>query len=231
MEWASPVRTGQQQHFFSLVGVPKGQSHALTANAAALALPAPALAVAGKYAGMDGEVAVLGSDHAFGIALFKLGLARPLLTASHPVDIDWDYATGMLVVEAAQEATLQLALEGPRVLINGEARNLETASGGLTQLTLTAGRHELSGARPAAALLGDVQAGLQDLLKQGVTLRAAKRISKNDTDAEPPALARATLASVGGQIVDMTVITTPDGPLLALASEKGSALSTPGPDC
>jgi hypothetical protein len=221
MEWSDAVQVGQQQRFFTLLGAPRGECYALSANAAALALPVPALALVGQYGHTEAEVAVLASDHAFGLKLSRLGLDQPLLVASHPVDIDWDYTTGELVVIATQDTLLQLALEDAQITVNGEQKALERNSDGASLLPLPAGRHRILSARPRTAMLAHTQTNLQNLLAKGESQRTAKREAR-DTEAELelPALQRIASANVGGQITDMISLATPAGPLLAVSSGK-----------
>ncbi len=146
--WRGPAKSGQHRIDFSLIARRGGDPAAAAAclrladNAAMLALPAPALAVVGEYGATRAELAVLGADHAFARQCRTLGVGQAALTASAPVDLDWDLRGGDLHLVCAQAVTLKLPA--------GERQ-------------LPAGRHHLTGvtaaltAEPLAALLTQAQ--------------------------------------------------------------------------
>jgi hypothetical protein len=68
---------------------------------------------------------VLSAGHLFGLDITRAGLDQPVLTASAPVTVDWDFATGKLVIVGREPATVTLA---------GRAQ----------PLVLAAGRHEVT---------------------------------------------------------------------------------------
>ncbi|MEJ2705004.1 MAG: hypothetical protein P8Z79_21410, partial [Sedimentisphaerales bacterium] len=73
MQWLGRVRKGEHRYFFSLVGDQGASvgSVRLAGNAAALALPSPALATMGEFQGIKAELAILAKDH-----LYAKGLVR-----------------------------------------------------------------------------------------------------------------------------------------------------------
>ncbi|MCK5712506.1 MAG: hypothetical protein KAI25_07315, partial [Hyphomicrobiaceae bacterium] len=102
MRWLGPVKEGRHQIFFSVIAHNPNDAKTDPAcvrvadNAAALALPSAALAVAGKYANVEGETVVLAQDHLFGKGLKCAGWNRSLISATKPVNIDWDFLTGRM---------------------------------------------------------------------------------------------------------------------------------------
>ena len=112
MAWHGAVRAGDRRVYFSLVGMEPEGCFRLSDSAAALALPGPALATAGGYAGVEGELVILAGDHLYGRGVTKVGLAGTLLKAGAPVDADWDFETGELNFVTTSETQVVVAL-GP----------------------------------------------------------------------------------------------------------------------
>jgi hypothetical protein len=145
-KWIGTVKEGEHRRVFNVLGALRAQCKQLSGNAAALALPEPALALVGKYDNSQAQLAVLGSDHLFGIGLLKAGDPEPLLEADKPVDADWDFTSGMLSINTTQATSVRLA----------------TAEG-ILQLQLTDGRHQLQ-VYPQAYALGKTQEYLASLM-------------------------------------------------------------------
>ncbi len=177
----------------------------LTDNAAALALPQPAVAVVGEWKNCQGELVILGSDHLHGKGLTRAGLGQPLLEADAPVDVDWDFATGALHVIAARPTQLRIGLAEPKTL------------------SLPAGRHTLDGGNPASS-----DAELSALLAEANAKRA-KPVSPATAKAPaPPSLAAAFTANVGDAVTDLIAISS-DKQQLTCAAE-GNTIHLLGAD-
>lgn len=230
MEWRGPVRDGGRRFFFHLLGCnPDGSEEGLACariaeNAAALALPEPALAVAGSYGGCEGELVILAYTHLYARAARRVGLKAPLLAADQPVDIDWDFATGELHVEAGTGATVRLALAPGRVLLDGKPVSGQADADGLLAVRLPAGRHLVQGARPRT----DLSAGLATLLAEARRQRAVLVAASAAPGPKAPEWPPAARARVSGKPGSSAVVPAPDGPLLCVAVEK--AIHLLGPD-
>jgi hypothetical protein len=125
MQWAGSVGHGQHQIFFTLLGVQPGaekytlRCERVAANAAALALPEPGVAVSGRYQDLEGELVVMAADHLFGKSLRRAG---EMLSADRPVDADWDYTSGRAHVTVSGQARLGMRLgPGRAVRVDGAA--------------------------------------------------------------------------------------------------------------
>jgi hypothetical protein len=199
-------------------------------NAAALAVPAPAIAVVGEYGGVNARLAVLAQDHLHGHNLTSAGVDDVLVAADTPVDVDWDFAAGALHIVASQDTSLTLRLASPDdATLDGEPARGRTGGDGMTSFTLSAGRHIFSGALPERAARETAAVRLAALLSQGARERA--RLAKAATDAPRPAapdLTEAMAASVGGEIVDVIVI--PDGDSRLICAAEGVTVHALSPD-
>jgi hypothetical protein len=249
MQWCGPAKKGESKAFFSLVGVQAGAAKAtlgclqLTDNAAALALPDPALAVIGRYEGVQADFAVVAADHCFGKQLRAVALPastddgasttnerrssltrRYLLSATVPVDLDWDFATGVLHVTADEPTRLQLVLEsGEQVRVNGERLSGAREEAGATLLDLSAGRHKIDGATPASSGVKELASWLSRQLVVGRENRArtASAVAAATTP-ELPSLTAAMTADVGGAVADLRTIPQQGG--AAVCAVEGKAV-------
>ncbi|MCC6445973.1 MAG: VCBS repeat-containing protein [Armatimonadetes bacterium] len=216
MRWEGPVKKGERKIFFSLVGLePEGRSlfcSGLAENAAALLLPEPALAVAGRYQNIEGEAVVLSQDHLFGKGLRR---AEPLhLAADHPVDADWDLISGVLNVSASRKTGLSLP---PLQSLTLDGQPVKQSP-----IVLEPGRHILRGARLRPAIL---QENARQLAAHLAAARAGRAQSSAEGQAarpQAPPLEEAFSARIGGGAAASAQVPTPEGPMMAVAA--GSAV-------
>ena len=229
MDWTGAVRVGDRRHAFYLIGRVASNSAGqleclrIAPNAAALSLPAPAVAVAGEYDRIAGDLVVLASDHLLGHALTRAGLEGVLLESDAPVDVEWDFAAGSVQVVAAAPSRLAFAADGTRALVDGQAGRL-SQSGDTCRVTLSEGRHEVTGLRPAD---GGLDAALAALLIDG---RAARQAELSVTPAPTPAvpdLVPVARADVGAAVTRVEVLTGTDGPQRAVAAGTAIHVVTP----
>jgi hypothetical protein len=226
--WSGPSQVGEHRKTFTLIAqTVAAQPLAclrLGDNAAALSLPAPALAVAGRRGGIEGELVVLAGDHLFGRALTVAGLDYPLVVADQPVELDWDFVSGRLAVSSPKGCTLTVRLAAPdKLLLAGKPLGL--APGVSAEIKLPAGDHLLTEAR----LPGELLAGLQQGLGQQLATGRTERDKALAQQAAVPPLQLAEMkpqvqASVGGKVSDLTTVTTANGTLLAVAVGKDITL-------
>ena len=97
MAWRGTVQQGSERRFFSLIAAEGTVCARLAENAAVLALPEPAVAAVGAYEGLQAELVVLARDHLHGVNATEVALGASLLSASAPVQVDWDFHSGALV--------------------------------------------------------------------------------------------------------------------------------------
>ena len=220
MDWHGAVKQDEHRIAFYLAGqtaaAPPGAlaCERVAANAVALALPQPALAVVGEYGEAEGKLVVMAEDHLYGH-----GLTRGVLASSDvPVDLDWDFAKGEVHVVAAAPATLGLSLADPNNLrLDGELARGQ-AAGGISRLSLSAGRHLLTGASPASEARGKLMALLERARSEGEKLRAeAVASAAGPAPLAVPELPAAMTAQVGGKIADVVEVPSVSGPRLAVA--------------
>ncbi len=219
MEWTGPVKENQRRIFFSLIAKgPSGEKDGLACvrvaeNAAALALPVKGLAVAGEYAGVKGEFAIVTEEHVFGKALTDIALDGALLRADSPVSVDWDFAAGALHIVAEKDTRVSLALDGADDL---QAR------------TLPAGRHVLTNMKANAVILKKTADRLAVLLAEGSKQRS-QAAPETARDAALPPLQAAMTATVGGNVTAMITIPSAQGPLVCAAEgSRVHVLATDG---
>ena len=88
---------------------------------------------------MKGELVVLAEDHLYGHALTSAGIGSVLVSSDAPVDLDWDFASGVANVVAAQPTTLRLSLKTPDELRLGGQPVTGTVAGGSLQRCVAQG--------------------------------------------------------------------------------------------
>lgn len=233
MKWNGAVEKGDHRFAFYLIGQTTSRPPASLAcvrvadNAAALALPEPALAVVGKYGQASGELAVLAEDHLYGHALTSAGIESVLLSSDVPVDIDWDFNGGVVNVVATKPTTLGLSLAAPdKLKVNGEPAKTQRVDG-IDSVQLPEGRHVFTGASPATDSRTQLVGALQHLLAQGRKLRC-QRLADADRRIKPTAkgLPVALSGHVGGGVVDMIRVDSDEGTRLAVAEGRTIHLLT-----
>lgn len=234
MNWNGTVKQGQHRIAFYLIGASRpGSSGSLACmrladNAAVMALPQAALAVAGEYRQTKGKWALLAEDHLAGHAVTIAGIEDPLMASDVPVDIDWDLAAGVVQVVAEKPAVLRLRLAASDGLrLDGVAVNAVRAND-MCSLAMAAGRHTVTGAAPAAGAMSRQISALQRLLAEART-RQANGLATPAAQAK--ATARALSASAtfqaGAGVTQLIPVTLADGSQLALAAENKIHLLSP----
>jgi hypothetical protein len=229
MSWNGAVKKGEHRIAFYLIGQTPSRSPStlacdrLAGNAAALALPQPALSVVGQYGRMKGELVLLAEDHLHGHAILSAGIESVLVSSDVPVDLDWDFARGIANVVAAKATTLRLGLSAADELrIDGEPAKTRR-EGGIYSLPLPEGRHVLTGASPATETGTPLAIALNRLLAQGRKLRA-EALAPAASRVKPLAaeLPVALSAKVGGKVVAMIGMPSAGGTQLGIA--EGSTI-------
>jgi len=234
MNWNGAVAKDQHRLAFYLIGQTGSESPDSLActrvadNAAAMALPEPALTVVGEYEQVKGELAVLAEDHLCGHALTSAGIDSVLVSSDAPAEIDWDFTSGEANVVATKQTTLRLSLTTADKLRMDDKPARAGHADGIYSIALPEGRHVFSGVIPAPEAKTGLAAALKRLLAQGQKLRAealaAAASPVKPTAAELPV---ALTAQAGGKVADMIVVPLPDGAQLAVAEGSTIHLLSP----
>lgn len=237
MNWSGPVKNGQHRMAFYLMAAGgTNSSNALACarladNAAVMALPQAALAVVGEF-GEDqqtkGKWVLLAEDHLAGHAVTSAGVNATLMISDVPVDIDWDFAAGVVHVVAEKPGMLRLRVPAAYSLrVDGAAAKAFELNG-VCSFRLAAGRHVITGATPAAETNSRRIAALQRLLAEATASRA-KEVAGAAPRAKPtePVLPVAGTFQAGTGVTELIPVTTANGAQLALAVENKIHLLSP----
>jgi len=224
LQWHGAATAGEHLRFFSLISRTPETSGAcvrIADNAAALALPEPALAVSGGFNDTVCDLAVFQESSLWGIGLRSAGIDGLLVRCSEPVGLNWDFASGTVEVHADKPTRLALALaEGARLSLDGESVTL-TDEDGLRAFDLPAGAHKLTGATPGG--IAELKSQLASALQMGRENRERLVAAAKATPAPTaPALQAPLQAIVGGSVTDMVMVPSAAGPLVCTA--VGSAV-------
>lgn len=224
MSWRGSVQKGQNHVFFHLLGQSTPGSNKglacqkLSDNAAALALPEAAIAVAGTYKNIEGDLVLLSEKTLYGHALRAARLSRPLLLASSPIEVDWDFKSGKLEIVNQHQVTVSLALTSSELVVNGKLVTGKL-SNGLYTFNLLAGDHKITHALPSAELLRICDTQLPALLAQ--TDQSQKQQKVQITKQSGTAVLTFTpvmKAKIGGKPIPGIVIPSVKGDILGIAT-------------
>jgi len=239
MAWNGAVRKGDRRLAFHLLGADVSSSSPpgcarIAENAAALALPQPAVAVAGRFEQTAAQLAIVAHDHLFGWQLTAAGIEGQLVTATVAVDIDWNFADGVLHVVAPSDAELTMRLQSKPGEHRGPAVTVVRSDANGYVVRLAAGRHVFSDVLPRSEELSSLRNSLARCLERGRQQRqaamAAGVVSKPNLSALPSAF----VARVGGKATDLVALPLPgdtawvvaEGTHVHLLSSKGERKAT-----
>jgi hypothetical protein len=224
MNWRGAGNKGKKHISFYLLGEnPSGKDHTLASlqladNATALALPEAAIATVGQYQGIEGDLVILSEKALYGHAIRTAGLVQPLLIASSPVEIDWDFITKKLVVVNRQPVTLSLALAAPGAMLINNKRVSGKAFGELYTFELPAGKQEFTGVSPSAVVFKMLANQLPAMLQEARQLRKrqlTQHAALNKTIL--PVLTPIIQAKLSGKPVNSIIIPSDQGDQLGIA--------------
>jgi len=228
MEWTGPVKSGEHRLHFSLIAPRTGAQDPpaclrLASNAAALRLPEPAVAFTGEYEGSKAEFALIAQGHLFARAATELQLhsCGSLVRADVPVDIDWDFGSGTVNVVAPRATRLALAMAPAAGLtLDGKPAGA-TGVGQLGTMTIPEGRHVIAGAGMRPEVHDSLVQGLAALATQAQAERE-KAVAAAGAAPPPtaPPLIAVMAAKVAGEVVEMVIVPSPQGPLVCAAEGK-----------
>ncbi|MBT4819356.1 MAG: hypothetical protein HON70_26855, partial [Lentisphaerae bacterium] len=214
------ARKGEQLNFFSLIAPEKAAPLCMRSgdNTAALRLPTPGRVVLGSAGSTRAGLAILAADHLYGHDLETAGGEDTLIRAQTPVEVWWDFESGRLEIHTTRETRLALCLAAPkRVTLDGAPVHVSVTDG-VTELTVSEGRHHLRGAKPDKSML----AGLASVLANDTRMASARRNSWQSPDAPEhlpamPSLSPAFTVPIGGDVSDMVVAPDVDSPRIYAA--------------
>ncbi|MBT4817897.1 MAG: VCBS repeat-containing protein, partial [Lentisphaerae bacterium] len=237
MMWTGPARVGEQQTVFHLIA-PRSPGHEVSCtrlgeDAALLALPAPALAIAGKHQNTEAEFAVLEASSLVAGAASRIAVPVPggenVLVAEPAIDIAWDFDRGHVTITALDETRARLAVAPDGKLALDGAPLAGTAEGEFLDVVLPPGAHTLTSARPPAALLQAWELALKQL--PGVIADAPADGEAKASPADTAVIVPPNRSlRVGKEPVKQIVsLQWGDRPLIAAASGKHIAIiAAPG---
>lgn len=221
LEWRGAVKKGRHRLAFYLLGKTRGGTAPLVCarladNVAALATPRPAVAVSGAYRQSEGDLVVLAADHLFGHRLRRAGLDAPLFIAQTPVEADWDFETGVLYLESSKPTTVTLKAPADGLRLDDKEPVSRPAGDGLVSLSLSAGRHRLTGAVVSG---GALTQQLSDLVATAENQREAALVSHHEPP-RPTAPKRSAVftAEVGEPVADLIFVPGNGGLCVAAAA-------------
>ena len=231
--WTGSVSSGEERAFFSLIAG-NGTAEAPVAclrlgpQAAALGLPEPAIAVSGEYAGIQGDIVLLASDHLFGKDLKSAGMEAVLFASDAPVDLDWDFRTGSAALTTRDETHIRAAFAEPSdVRLDGVPLPLSSVSDSGAVFHAPIGRHVLTGATPDPNVLSGTIDRLRELLSQALTARrqdAGIQVAPSAPDGPPTPMFLKT--RIGGAVADMISFEADGRNWIGVAEDRGVHLLT-----
>lgn len=227
-EWNRPARKGQHATYFALLAAGTNSPTnmrclRLQDNAAALALPQPAVAFAGTWEGGTGDLVVLAEDHLSGHRMTRATQDPPLLMSDTPIDADWDFATGRMEITTRGTTSVTAAIADPATVRGANfAPGAKPSATGNTLLLLPEGHAVIEGIRPPDAARRDLSTKLGACLDRATASRTSPRQPAAPARAPAPGIATAFSAQVGGAVTDLIVL-APRGRQL-FAAAKGSTI-------
>lgn len=232
--WAGRLCAGDRLVFFSLISETSAEAATrpicarFCDNAAALSLPAPAFVTAGDCDGVAGEIVLVSADHLHAVSASAVDVGVELFRAGSPVDIDWDFDSGCIVVDCPRRTDLHLSIAEPKtLLVDGRRRRRLTHAGGQVKLRIAAGRHSISGARPPVDVRDRLRRRLESRLDQGLAQRERTE-QKPPLFPNVPQLSQIFKLDAGAPVTDLTVAATDHGIRVFAAAGRTIHVLTPG---
>ena len=238
-QWDGAVREGEHRIQLNLLarGVAEEPGRRLgcwrvAENAAVLALPQAGLAVIGGFEQISAGMCVFAEDHLYAHELVCAGLGADLISADEPVDVDWDFASGVLNVAAVRQTALRVHLAaGTACKLDGEPVAVSDAAAG-TVCALGAGRHVFGAAFPHTAASAAARQRLSELTQSARAERERLRRASADAAVGPAVSKLPTVATVAlgkKQIAHLTTLTTgTETHIVAAQGQEAHLLTTVG---
>ena len=171
MQRFAPVAAGDRLRLFTLIApVTDGGESAcvrVAPNAAALSFPEPGIVVRGEYRHIQGDLVVITPDHLTALGLWRSGEANPVSSPS-PVDIDWDFDSGICTVLTSRAVDLRLLIEpGAKVRLDGRPVTIRPLDTGGYTVSVPAGKHTLDNVPPRNDVREAIRAEAANALQEG----------------------------------------------------------------
>ncbi|MBT5606432.1 MAG: hypothetical protein HOJ57_10860 [Lentisphaerae bacterium] len=222
--WTGPLHAGKARTFFSLIapqtGEAEGESNAcirIAQNAAALTINgSTSIAVAGEHGDLFGQLVVAGTDRLTAVGATRCG---EFVGSDQPVDVDWEFGSGRLAINADSTCTVTIALAPGVMGLEQPGITVLDGNSPRKQVVLQPGRYTLRGAKPHTAV---AQAHRQVCRKE-LTEAAAKRQEAPVVQPDPvqvgaPDLATLWSVEVGDFPLDLEAFTVAGKPCVAVAA-------------
>jgi len=199
--WDGAVRKNDEKYFFSLVSPDDSQQKIngvrVAPNAAVFAAPETLLVATGDYKNVNATLSLREEKYFFASNL----QSAPCITVSAPVDVDWNYETGILNLSCQHDCTLTLHLSQAKdVVVDGKKIQITDDQ---ISFSLAAGKHLLTGVFPGNELKSTFE-GTEALLPKNPKSAAPKQ----DSDVPPhlPALSRTMQISLPEKITKVLLV-------------------------
>jgi len=232
MAWRGPVQAGERRVQFNLIapGSLGPQCARIAESAASLALPEPALAVAGTYEGCEADLLVLSPSRLSGTGVRRVALGQSLVSSGEPIDIDWDLQGGALSIVCEQPA--RVLLHAPLAGLAGPPSvRIGPGPGGTREVSLPSGSYVLDGAVLSETVTGALADELASLLARATEARQialGRGLGPPAKTTDLPELTSAWSVQLGEPIVAVEQGT--DGPEPVVFAATSAAIHVFGAD-
>ncbi|MCF6286931.1 MAG: hypothetical protein L3K26_17345, partial [Candidatus Hydrogenedentes bacterium] len=220
MTWVGPVKAGETQYIFSVVGRGEGEVRLgidawyMGAEFVALQLPQPAAVEIDTDAEGGTTLSMTARDHYIGMNVMESSWQ---FESDVPATVYWDYAAAEISVSVSEPATMLFGIEPVDVLmVDGVAFEVSLIDE-MCEVFLEPGIHQISGALPFALALAIEQEG-EAKLKAYVAERNAEEEVVLPQPTDTPLLTPESTYTCGESVVDLIQIPHEDGPVLAAAA-------------
>ncbi|MBN1347846.1 hypothetical protein JXJ21_00405 [candidate division KSB1 bacterium] len=229
MNWTGKVEAGERKYFFSLIGMQPGIETPtlgclrLSENAAVLKLPAPAIVVSGDFEHLRAQVITLAEDHLYAKNLTDVRFAennaeKTIISATDPVDVDWNFTAGSLHLHTPTQITLRLALsnESEKQL---RSENFSTQKAGkLLEIDIPAGKWQFEGIKPDAISMSLINSQLRAYLYLALDVRKKAETKQTHARQHIPQLQTRFETTLPGEVTDMISVPLSGESLIGAAS-------------
>jgi hypothetical protein len=213
--WDGAVKANEEKYFFSLIAPDDPQQKIngarVAPNAAVFAAPETLLVATGDYKNVDAALSLRAEKYFFASNL----QSAPGITVSAPVDVDWNYETGVLNLNCTHDCTLTLHLSQTND-VGADGKKIQTNNDQIF-LFLAAGKHLLTGVFPSNELKSTFE-GTEALLPKITKTAAPKPAS--DVPSHLPALSSAMQISLPENITKVLLVNENNTPVYYAACGK-----------
>jgi len=224
MEKTSP---GDQKTFFTLIRKSTADTLSLISsvqiapNAAALALPEPAIAVCGQFKKTTADIIVYAAKHITGANILSAGLDEALIDSEYPADIDWDFDTARLTIKMYQTGVIRIKnAPSKNIVVDGQRSSANTDNNGYISISLKEGEHLIENISPDNDLLARDMASVEKMLNNGRRNRNNTIVAGNSLESNIQPVKAAFTMDVGESITDIVI--TGSGDQTSIYASEGA---------